>query len=53
MAPLAATEAREIAAIRLTGPNRCFAYVAILPSVVAHMLYNAAVRDIGAGGRGR
>lgn len=48
MAPLAATEVQEIAAMRLTVPViGAFAYVAVLPSLVAYMLYNAAVRDIG------
>lgn len=49
MAPFAATEWRGIAAIdwrpEVVG---AFAYVAILPSVVAYFLYNAAVGVIGA-----
>ncbi|MCE7796986.1 DMT family transporter [Sphingobium sufflavum] len=54
MAPLAATESAQIAAMRLTGPViGAFAYVAVLPSVVAYLLYNGAVRDIGAGRAGQ
>lgn len=30
-----------------------FAYVAVLPSLVAYLLYNAAVRDLGAGSAGQ
>ncbi len=49
MLPFAATEWREIAAIdwrpEVIG---AFAYVAVLPSVVAYFLYNAAVEVIGA-----
>lgn len=49
MAPLAATEWREAATIPLTAPVlAAFAYVAILPSVVAYLLYNRAVGEIGA-----
>ncbi len=48
MAPLVATEGREIAAMRLT-PRvlGAFAYVAVLPSLLAYMIYNAAVARIG------
>jgi drug/metabolite transporter (DMT)-like permease len=54
MAPLAAMEARSMAPILLSGRViGAFAYVAILPSLVAYMLYNAAVRDIGAGRAGQ
>lgn len=54
MAPLAATEAPQIAAMRLTASViGAFAYVAVLPSLVAYMLYNAAVRNMGAGRAGQ
>lgn len=48
MAPLAATEWRGIAAMSLT-PRvlGAFAYVALLPSLVAYLIYNAAVARIG------
>ncbi|MFT3966869.1 MAG: DMT family transporter [Sphingobium sp.] len=54
MAPLAATEARQIAAMTIGWKvvGGCF-YVALLPSLVAYTLYNAAVRDIGAGKAGQ
>lgn len=49
MLPFAATEWREIAAIDWRpGVIGAFAYVAVLPSVVAYFLYNAAVEVIGA-----
>lgn len=54
MAFLALTEAAEIAAMtiswRVVG---AFAYVSVLPSLVAYGLYNAAVRDLGAGRAGQ
>jgi drug/metabolite transporter (DMT)-like permease len=54
MAPFAASEAGEIAAMRW-GPHvfAAFAYVAIFPSVIAYFLYNAAVAQIGAGAAGQ
>ncbi|HEX7872203.1 MAG TPA: DMT family transporter [Sphingobium sp.] len=54
MAPLAATEADRIAAMTLSWKvaGAC-AYVALLPSLVAYTLYNAAVQDIGAGRAGQ
>jgi drug/metabolite transporter (DMT)-like permease len=54
MAPLAATEMDRIVRIPLGWPVvGAVAYVAILPSLVAYLLYNAAVRDIGAGPAGQ
>jgi len=54
MAPLAATEWQEIAAIegnaKVIG---AFAYVALLPSVVAYSLYNSAVAEVGAARAGQ
>lgn len=54
MAPLAATEARQIATMTWSAKvlGAC-AYVAVLPSLVAYGLYNAAVRDLGAGRAGQ
>jgi len=54
MAPLAATEAEAIAAMTWNGKViAAIAYVAILPSLVAYLLYNAAVQAIGAGRAGQ
>ncbi|MET0362343.1 MAG: DMT family transporter [Sphingobium sp.] len=54
MAPLAATEADRIATIPLRGTVlAAFAYVAVLPSLVAYMLYIRAVRDLGAAAAGQ
>ncbi|HEX7854125.1 MAG TPA: DMT family transporter [Sphingobium sp.] len=54
MAPLAASEAHQIAAMRLSWKVvGALAYVCILPSLVAYTLYNAAVRDIGAARAGQ
>ncbi|MET0363193.1 MAG: DMT family transporter [Sphingobium sp.] len=54
MAPLAATEAAQIAKMTVSWKvvGAC-AYVALLPSLVAYLMYNAAVRDIGAGRAGQ
>ena len=54
MVPLAATEWREIAAMRWTPQVfGAWAYVALLPSVVAYILYNGAVATVGAGRAGQ
>lgn len=54
MAPLAAIEQLSGPAIPLSwGVAGAFAYVAVLPSLVAYMLYNAAVRDLGAARAGQ
>jgi drug/metabolite transporter (DMT)-like permease len=54
MAPLAATEFAQIAAMTITpAVIGAFAYVAILPSVVAYFLYNEAVETLGAGPAGQ
>jgi len=52
--PLAATEAAESARIHWTAKviGGC-AYVALLPSVVAYFLFNAAVAEVGAGRAGQ
>jgi drug/metabolite transporter (DMT)-like permease len=54
MIPLAATEAAEIARIQWTPKviGGC-AYVALFPSVVAYLLFNAAVDEVGAGRAGQ
>jgi drug/metabolite transporter (DMT)-like permease len=54
MIPLAATEAAEIARIQWTSKviGGC-AYVALFPSVVAYLLFNAAVAEVGAGRAGQ
>lgn len=54
MAPLAASEWREIEQMVPT-PRvlAAFAYVAVLPSLVAYSMYNAAVARIGAGRAGQ
>ena len=54
MAPLAIGEYLGGQRIRIDrGTLSAFAYVTILPSLVAYMLYNAAVRDLGAGPAGQ
>ena len=54
MVPLAATEWREIVTMRWTpAVFGAWAYVAVLPSVVAYMLYNAAVATVGAARAGQ
>lgn len=54
MAPLAAAEWQQIQQIVWTpGVIGAFAYVAIFPSVIAYFLFNAAVKDIGAGRAGQ
>ncbi|CAN5157595.1 DMT family transporter [soil metagenome] len=54
MAPLAAMEADAIAAMTWSGKVvAAVAYVAVLPSLVAYLLYNAAVQAIGAGRAGQ
>jgi drug/metabolite transporter (DMT)-like permease len=54
MLPLAATEWREIAAITWTpGVIAAVAYVALLPSVVAYALFNAAVATVGPASAGQ
>ena len=54
MIPLAATEWRAVLAIPMRpGTFLAFAYVAVLPSVVAYFLYNGAVAMIGAGKAGQ
>lgn len=54
MAPLAAVEWMEIGFPALTAPVLgAFAYVSILPSVVAYFLFNAAVASIGASRAGQ
>jgi drug/metabolite transporter (DMT)-like permease len=54
MAPLAMSEMKEIAQIPLRpGTFAAFAYVAVLPSVCAYFLYNAAVARIGSGAAGQ
>lgn len=54
MAPLAATEWQEIQQIPWGLPVLgAFVYVAIFPSVIAYMVFNAAVKEIGAGRAGQ
>lgn len=54
MAPLAASEWRQVVAIPLVPEViGAFAYVALLPSIIAYILYNAAVARIGAGRAGQ
>ncbi len=54
MLPLAATEWRAVLAMPIRpGTLLAFAYVALLPSVVAYFLYNGAVGMIGAGKAGQ
>lgn len=54
MLPLAAGEFFAGMRPPLTLPTLgAFAYVAVLPSLVAYLLYNAAVRDLGAGPAGQ
>lgn len=54
MAPLALTEAGAIEAMRWSPKViGAVAYVALLPSLVAYLLYNAAVKAIGAGRAGQ
>lgn len=54
MLPLALGETRAIAGIDWRpGIFAAFAYVAVLPSLVAYFLYNAAVARIGAGAAGQ
>lgn len=54
MAPFALGEFLTGARPRIDGGTlAAFAYVAVLPSLVAYMLYNAAVRDLGAGPAGQ
>jgi len=54
MGPLALMEAAGGARVQMGwGTFGAFAYVAILPSLVAYILYNAAVQDIGAGPAGQ
>lgn len=54
MVPLAATELREIAAIRWTpGTIAAIAYVAVFPSVIAYALFNAAVAAVGPASAGQ
>lgn len=48
MVPLAATEAAQIAQMRWTpGVIGSFLYVAIFPSLIAYLLYNRAVAEVG------
>jgi len=48
MLPLAATEWREIAAMRFTpAVIAAFVYVAIFPSIIGYFLFNAAVATLG------
>lgn len=54
MLPLAASEFFNGIRAPLTLPVLgAFAYVAVLPSLVAYLMYNAAVRDLGAGPAGQ
>lgn len=54
MAPLAVLEAMQGARVTWTlGTAGAFCYVALLPSVVAYFLYNAAVTEIGSGAAGQ
>lgn len=54
MAPFAASESARVAAIDWTpGVVGAFLYVAVLPSVVAYLLYNAAVAQIGGAAAGQ
>jgi drug/metabolite transporter (DMT)-like permease len=54
MAPLAASEWRQVMAIHWRPEVfAAFAYVAVLPSVTAYFLYNAAVAMIGAAAAGQ
>lgn len=54
MAPLAATEASQIATMQWTPKVLgAFAYVAVLPSLIGYWLYNEAVTRIGAGRAGQ
>lgn len=54
MAPLAALEWLNDARVQWSwGTAGAFAYVALLPSLAAYILYNAAVQDLGAGPAGQ
>lgn len=54
MAPLAMLEWAHGAQVAMSwGTLGAFAYVALLPSLAAYMLYNAAVHDLGAGPAGQ
>lgn len=54
MIPFAAMEAEAVAAMTWNGKVvAAVAYVAVLPSLVAYLLYNAAVQAIGAGRAGQ
>ena len=54
MVPLAATEWREIAAVQWTpGVIAAILYVALLPSIVAYALFNAAVATLGPASAGQ
>jgi drug/metabolite transporter (DMT)-like permease len=54
MAPLALSEwLRGARIVPGWGTAGAFAYVALLPSLAAYMLYNAAVQDLGAGPAGQ
>jgi drug/metabolite transporter (DMT)-like permease len=54
MAPLAAAESREIAAMTWTpGVLAAILYVALLPSVIAYALFNAAVATLGPASAGQ
>lgn len=54
MAPLSARELLTWPAIPLdAGVIGAFAYVALFPSVIAYMLYNSAVKELGAGSAGQ
>ncbi|UZK66541.1 DMT family transporter [Sphingomonas sp. M1-B02] len=54
MAPLAMLEVEAIRAMPLTAATFfAFAYVAFFPSVVAYLLYNSAVAEVGSGVAGQ
>jgi drug/metabolite transporter (DMT)-like permease len=54
MAPLSAMEFWNGERLHLDAPTfGALAYVAVFPSLIAYILYNAAVRDLGAGAAGQ
>ena len=54
MAPLALWEHAQGLRVQFSaGTLGAFAYVAVFPSLIAYLLYNAAVRDLGAGPAGQ
>ncbi|AZI37658.1 hypothetical protein NT2_06_02460 [Caenibius tardaugens NBRC 16725] len=54
MAPFALWEHAQGLRVQFSAGTLCaFAYVAVFPSLIAYLLYNAAVRDLGAGPAGQ